>query len=77
MHVLVLHTGVRAAVICWDGDNEVQQAFLLGILGSIWAAVSPRKPLHGTRGFRGATRTREGVSVVVLPGKFDWCAIMR
>lgn len=57
MHVLVLQTGVSAAVIYRDSDNEVRQAFPLGISGNIWAVVGPRKSLHGTRGFRGATRT--------------------
>lgn len=57
MHVLVFAAGVSAAVIYWDGDNEVQQEFLLGTLGDIWAVVRPRKPFHGTQGFHGATGT--------------------
>lgn len=59
MHVLVLQTGASAAVIYWDSDNEVQQAFPLGISGNIWAVVGARKPLHGTRGFHGATGLEE------------------
>lgn len=57
MHVLVLQTGVSAAVIYRDGDNEVQQELPLGISGNIWAIVGPGRPPHGTRGVYGAKGT--------------------
>lgn len=48
MHVFVLQTGVSAAVIYRNGDNEVQQELPLGISGNIWVTVGPERPPHGT-----------------------------
>lgn len=57
MHVLVVQTGVIAAVTYGDSGNEVQQELPLGILGNIWAVVGPLGLFRGTQGFHGATGT--------------------
>lgn len=42
MHVLVLQTGVRAALIYGDSDHEGQRESPLGISGHIWAVSAHR-----------------------------------
>lgn len=75
MHVLVLQTGVIAAVIYGDSHNEVRQELPLGILGNIWAVVGPQRPLRALKASMGP-QGREEVSLA-LHCEFDCCAIMR
>ena len=62
MHVFILQTGVSAAVIYRDGDNEVQQELPLGISGNIcamWAQGGHPMALEVSMGPKG----REEVSL--------------